>query len=142
MTPCPEFSQQVFDRLGGEDMFTLLTKAYGFGSSIDQVQAPDPRAHGAVVVPMVIKKAWCSIGKDKVFIVHQAKFIGVHLVAFEYRPAHMSIRGIMLNLLMMFKPNTSMFRKCYSLPVSLEDLSDADLKKIFRGLTGIEIDLW
>lgn len=145
MTPCPEFSQQVFDSLGGLDWFTLLTKAEKFGSSISHIQASDPRSGNRTYgkkIPMVIKKAWCKIGKNEIFIVHEAKFIGVHLVAFELRPAHLTIKGLMLDLLMLFKPNTSMFRKCYSLPTTLSDLTETDLKKIFKGLTDIEIDLW
>lgn len=132
----PQADQSIFDQLGGRPLLELLAEAEGFGSSTTKVPMP------STTEPLTLNRAWFNLPKGRHFLFTYSNHRGLHCVSFENRPHPRSLKGYALSLAMHFNPRTELFRKCYVLPCQPSDLSETDFKKIFKMLTGTELDLF
>lgn len=133
--PWPEADSVIFDPLGGRPMLELMANARSFKSYIEKVKMPDNKT-------LDIFRASFDMDNGRLFLFTYSYWGDLHCVSFENRPQYKTWQGVVLSALMAFNPRITTFRNCYVLPCSPSDLTSDDLKKVFRMLTHIELDLW
>lgn len=125
----------VYEPLGGKNMLKLLANARSFYSFKQIVSMPNGEA-------LHICRAMFDMDKGRRFLFTHSIMGELNCVSFENRPQPYTLKGIALAVLMRFNPTTRLFRDCYVLPCSPNDLGPEHFKDIFRKITHIELDLW
>lgn len=125
---------EVLDPLGGVEMLQLLADAKNFKTDLKTFNMP--------LGLMTLRRAKFEISNRRQFIFSHSDYAGLSCILFEVRPSESTFRGFLVKLLLTFLPHTTMMRECYVLPCSPSDVEASDFKKIFKLLTGIEVDLW
>lgn len=135
MAPWSEADTVLFEPLGGREMLTLLTNARSFDSEHKEIKMPDKET-------LVLRRASFLLPPNRLFMFTYATYRGLSCISFEDRPAPNTFRGRLLSILMVFRPSTPLLRKSYVLPCPPSDLSPHDFKKVFKMLTGLDLNLW